>query len=163
MIRGAYGSAEPIPIPDIPQAAQTVAHWLLTAPAYHPAWSQYVLACVRLQDDVPGFPPPQRKFDGTTHEVLVVALDPKDGPYYVDKILGYAETGSMPYLTPVTIAEQFIATDEEMSRLTELAAAGVVNGMLNPETADAPPTIRAMWLGSLTRTLAHIRGEAHAP
>lgn len=162
-LQGLYGRAHKMPLPDIPQAAQTVAHWLLTAPTYHPLWSQYVLACVRLQDNAPGFAPPRRKFQGATHEVLVVALDPECGPYDTDKILGYADAGNMPYLTPVNIAEQFIATDDEMGRLTELAAAGVVNGRLNPESADAPTRIREEWLTALTKTLAHIRGEVHAP
>ena len=45
----------------------------------------------------------------------------------------------------------------------QLAAQAVVDGVLNPETADAPSRIRENWLASVTKTLAHMRGEVHAP
>jgi hypothetical protein len=161
--RGPYGTAVELSL-DGPRAGQTVCHWLLTAPAFHPLWSQYVLCCVRL-DDVPGFPPPHRKFPGATHEFIVVALDPTHGPYDVAKMAGYAERGGgLPFLTPVNIAEQFTATDYEMRQVCALAASAVVmHAALNPETGDAPTRIREEWLASITKTLAHMRGEVHAP
>lgn len=156
---GPFGRAEEGEIPDVPEFAETVCHWLINAPVYHPAWSQYLLVVVRLRDGVPGFGPPKRQFEGTTHELHVVALNP-------DHRLTVAELADpntrAHYLTPINIAEQFIATDAEMQQLADLAAQAVVNGHLNPETADAPATIRRAWLTSLTKTLAHIRGEAHA-
>lgn len=158
-LSGPFGRAEPIPVPDRPDAAETVAEWLITAPAYHPAWPQYALVVVRLRDDVPGFPAPHHQFEGTTHELIVMALDPGRGPHTTATLTGAA----LPYLQPVNIVEQFIAGDDEMRRLAELAATGVVNGVLMPETADAPDRVRAAWRASLTKTLAHIRGEVHAP
>lgn len=160
---GADGTAERLPIPDIPEASETVAHWLLRAPMAHPAWSQYVLACVRLRD-VPGLPPPHRQFQGSTHEIFVVALDPEHGPYDAAKMAGYMTgAGGLPFLTPINIVEQFIASDEEMRLLTAWAAWGVCRGVLWPETSDAPEKIRTAWRMSLTKTLAHIRNEMHAP
>ena len=161
--RGPWGDAARLPIPDHPSAAQTADWWLITAPAYHPLWSQYGLAVVRLDDDAPGFPPPNHHFPGTTHELLVVALDPSQGRQTPETMAGRVETGSgFPYLTPINHAHQFIAADEEMRQLASWAAWGVVNGALNPETGDAPALIREGWLQSLTKTLAHIRGEEHA-
>lgn len=160
---GLYGQAVELAVPDGPAGAETVCWWLLTAPQAHPLWSQYVLCCVRLRDGVAGFPPPRRQFDGATHELLVVALDPSRGPFDEAAMAAYAEAGDgLPYLTPVNIAEQFEATDAEMARLTALAARGVTTGQLWPETADAPELVRAGWLSSLVKTLAHIRGEVHA-
>lgn len=52
--------------------------------------------------------------------------------------------------------------DDEMVEMAALAAAAVVHGALTPETADAPERIRESWLSSMTKTLAHIRREAHA-
>jgi hypothetical protein len=162
-IKGPCGTAIELEMHDEPAYAQTVSHWLLTAPPYHPLWSQYAMACVRL-DDHPDFPPPRRKFAGATHELVVVVLNPEHGPYDEAKMRGYGRAGGgLPYLTPVNHANQFIATDAEMRELTAMAAWGVVNGHLNPETADAPERIRASWLTSMTKTLAHIRGEVHAP
>lgn len=67
--QGPFGTAERIGFDrELPQAAQTLDYWLITAPVYHPVWSQYVLACVRLDDGVPGFGPPKRQFPGATHE-----------------------------------------------------------------------------------------------
>lgn len=160
--RGTHGQALRLPIPDIPEAGQSVDHWLLTAPSYHPLWSQYVMAVVRL-DDVPGFPAPKRQFDDATHELLVVALNPHAGPQTAATMAEHARTGAMPYLTPINYADQFTATDEEMRQLASWAAWGVVNGVLNPETADAPALLREAWLTSMVKTLAHIRGEVHAP
>lgn len=158
---GPYGTALRLDIPDRPEAAQTVDHWLITAPPYHPLWSQYVLCVVRL-DDLPGWPAPYRQFEGATHELIVVTLNPEHGPYDVDKMAGYANAAKLPILTPVNIAHQLTASDDELREVAALAAWAVVNGHLNPETADAPERIRRAWLASLTKTLAHIRGEAHA-
>lgn len=163
MLEGPYGTAEPTPIPDIPSAAETVCVWLLTAPQAHPLWSQYMLGAVRLRD-LPGFPPPTRQFDGATHELFVVALNPEHGAMTARRADRFWRSGrSLPYLTPVSIAHQIEGTDAEALELAELAAKGVVHGVLWPETGDAPDRIRAEWKASLVRTLAHSRGEAHAP
>jgi len=157
---GPFGLAQKASLPDTPRAAETVCQWLLTAPTYHPAWSQYLLMVVRLRDDVPGFPPPHRQFDGATHELLVIVLDPTRGPVNVlqlsDADFRYG------FLEPVNHAHQFEATDGEVEELADLAARAVVSGVLNPETGDAPDRIRGQWLSSLTKTLAHLRGEEHA-
>lgn len=160
---GPYGHADRWAFdPADPNDAASVAYWLITAPNFHPIWSQYVLGCVRL-DDIEGFPPPHRKFHGATHELLLVALHPEHGPYDLAAMDRYALSGQLPFLTPVNIVEQFTATDAEIRELAWLAARGIVNGALNPETADAPARIRADWLSTLVKTLAHIRGEEHAP
>lgn len=162
-LEGPYGTAEQVPTPGIPSAAETVCTWLITAPRAHPLWSQYMLAVVRLRD-LTGFPPPARQFDGATHELLVVALDPEHGPMDPERAVRYWRRGrSLPYLTPVNIAHQIEGTDEEAAELAEMAARGVVRGHLMPETGDAPDAIRAAWKASLVKTLAHSRGEVHAP
>lgn len=48
-----------------------------------------------------------------------------------------------------------------MTELAWLCGRGVVYGLLNPETADAPERIREAWLAACVRTLAHMRGEEH--
>lgn len=152
-VEGPYGHAEHLEVPST--APATLLWWLITAPAYHPLWSQYVLAVVTLEDR-PGMPPATLQFPGATHELIVLAVDPGNPPTRANDGQGF------PYLTPVNIAHQFTATDDEMRELAELACAGVVNGLLNPETADAPTRIREEWLSSCVRTLAHMRGEEHA-
>lgn len=159
---GPHGTAVRIDIPNIAKAGQTVDYWIVTAPGWHPLWSQYVIAAVRLDDDAPGFPPPTRHFDGATHELFVLALDPEHGPYGADEIRHYWEHPPLPILVPVNMAHQFIATDDELRQMCWNAVWAVVNGVLNPETAGNPTQIRDNWLASMTKTLAHIRGEVHA-
>jgi hypothetical protein len=162
--KGPYGHAVLVPLPDVPQAAESLCTWLLTAPQAHPLWSQYLLPVVRLRD-IEGFPPPKRKFPGATHELIVVALNPEHGPYTAENLRRYmdgAEAGGIPYLTPVNIAHQIEGTDSEALLLAANAAWGVTVGALWPETSDAPERTRAEWKSSLVKALAHIRGEAHA-
>jgi hypothetical protein len=156
---GPYGCAHRVtwPVDDV-RAVQTTDYWLITAPRYHPLWSQYGLFCVRLDEDVPGFNPPILKFDGATHELLVATLDPESGPHRVETILANA----LPLLLPVNVVHQFTATDAEMRAVCELAARAVVNGQLCPESSDAPALVREQWLTSIVKTLAHMRGEEHA-
>lgn len=161
--KGPYGEATKLTVPDIPQAAETLCAWLITAPSYHPAWCQYVLSVVRLRD-LEGWPVPKRDFDGASHELIVLALDPSGGDLHTPETLAFFfESGTLPYLTPVNIVQQHEATDEEMDELARLACFAVVHGALCPETADAPELVRENWLASATKTLAHIRGEEHAP
>lgn len=162
--KGPCGRAVSVPLPDVPEAAESLCTWLLTAPRYHPLWTQYLLPVVRLRD-IDGFPPPTRKFDGATHELLVVALNPEHGPYTPENLLRYMtgeQAGGIPFLTPVNIAHQIEGSDDEARRLAAYAAWGVTAGALCPETSDAPTRIRAEWDTSLVKTLAHIRGEVHA-
>lgn len=161
--KGPHGRALLIPWADTPDAAETVCCWLLTAPLAHPQWAQYMLGAARLRDDVPGFPPPRRQFTGATHELTVVALNPLHGPFTVEKMLGCQRTGNMPYLMPVNVAHQVEGTDDEARLLAAYGAVAVVHGVLCPETSDAPARIRMDWTTSMVKTLAHIRGEEHAP
>lgn len=162
---GQFGSAVHLDMPPSTQAKPhaTLSTWLITAPQYHPLWSQYNLGMVHLRDE-DGLGPPQRlDFAGATHELLVFALNPDKGPYDEADFARFAVEGGMPYLTPQNIGLQFEMSDTEAVDLAEWAIKGVVHGALNPETADAPERIRELWKGSMVKTLAHMRGEAHAP
>lgn len=157
---GPYGQGYEIPLPRKADAASTVCWWLIDAPAYHPLWSQYVLCVLRLTDPRPDLGSPHLKFEGATHEVTVFAVSPDW--HWTSKKLA-ARGGIPPYLTPVNISEQYEATDAEMEEIASLCVKAVTNGSLNPETADAPERIRESWLTVIVKTLAHIRGEEHAP
>ena len=147
--------------------ACTVASWLLTQSKAHPAWTQYSLCGVKLAW-TPGFPPPRLQFPEATHEIVLVVLDPRAGTQTPETMRRYADTndpeyGKLPILTPINIAWQFEGTDEECEKLVAAAAWGVANGVLWPETGDAPTYIRNSWAGSLKLTLSHLRGIPHPP
>lgn len=155
-----------------PQAAATVCHYLITAPVYHPLWFQYVLAVIRL-GRFPGIPAATLEFEGATHELMVVAMDPETGhgaaghypEHHTPECMNgeHVRNRDLAFLLPGNVSWQVIATDEEMQVLASMAAQAVVDGKWNPETADAPDAIRAAWNAGLTRTLAHLRKEPHAP
>lgn len=158
-LTGPYGEAELMAVPETRKAG--LVWWLITAPLAHPVWSQYLLSVITLADR-PDQAPAYLHFPGATHELMVVALNPGVPPQrYTAESLESGAT--INYLEPLNVVEQFTATDDEMRELAELACGGVVNGRLNPETADAPERIREHWLTACVRTLAHMRGEEHAP
>jgi hypothetical protein len=162
---GAYGEAEPIELPDIPQSAATVASWLITSENYHPFFHQWLLAGLRL-GDIEGFPPAKRQFDGTTHEIFCVTLNPEAGRYDLSRLATHMTSGDLPTMDPPSIAVQVWATDDEITPVLSLMAQAVVHGALSPEsmwTAGMDRGLNEQWLTVITKTLAHQRGETHAP
>lgn len=165
-LRGSYGTAEPVPVPpsspEVPHA--TLSTWLITAPRYHLAWSQYNLGVLHLRETPELGKPNRLDFPGATHEILVAALDPDHGPFTLAMMKEFARTGTgMHYLRPVNIEWQFEATDEEAVELCRMACLGIIHGQLNPETGDSSEKIRAAWSHSLGETLEHMRNpDAHA-
>jgi hypothetical protein len=163
-LEGPAGRATSCATPDTPDAAETLCHWLIDAPGQSPSWDQYVMFCVRLRDNIPGFPPPIRHFEGATHEVDVWAINPAhhltaeliEGLWRSGGSIGHA------LLTPINVCVQFQATDDEMLQLVALAARAVVDGVL-PAEPPLSGNPRGVWLQPLVKTLAHIRGEDHAP
>jgi hypothetical protein len=174
-VEGWRGRAWRIPIPpDANNASIAVCYWLISAPSYHPLWGQYDL-CVFSLADTEGIEPAHLDFDGATHELMLRALNPETGhgeggkypqphtPECISSHFAPGSTGGIRFLTPVNIALQFEASGDEMDQLAEMAVEAVCNGLWNPETSDAPETIRGQWKSGMVRTLAHIRGEAHSP
>lgn len=169
-ITGPYGTVQHVPYPDpaepdmAPEARAAIevglGTWLITSPAWHPAWSQWSLSVVSLRDH-PGLDPANLKFAGATHELLVLALHP-DHRQTVETMTGHCRTGDLPHLNPVNVAEQFECTDDEARAVAWLAAQAVVNGTLPPEPPLGYESFRTHWLAACTKTLAHLRGEAHA-
>jgi hypothetical protein len=150
-LTGPYGTAH-----RIPRDTYTDSHpagldaWIITAPIWHPLWSQYNLGVVSLAD-IPGLPPANLQRPGVTHELSVVALNPEHGPYDAHNL----PTTGLRFLTPVNIAEQFTTTDDQARHLARLCARAVVDGVLCPETGDAPDHIRALWHSVIHQTLEH--------
>ncbi|MFF8034895.1 hypothetical protein [Streptomyces sp. NPDC016626] len=139
---GPFGTARRVPSTNYHDSKPAgVDAWIITAPHAHPLWSQYMLAVVSLAG-IPGLPDPVRHYPDATHELHVVALNPDHGPYDAARI---GPPGTIHFLTPVNVAEQVTTTDDQARALAARCAQAVVDGLLNPETADAPDRIRAAW------------------
>lgn len=162
--RGPLGEAVHLEVnPELSGASTTVTWWLLTG-TWHPVWPQFVISVVSLRP-VDDMPPAIFAFPGATHELAVLALNPGDPPHVHDVDVvqtgGFAAVGG--WLEPVDVVHQFVATDEEMTALADLCAQACVDGRLNPSTDDNRAGLRELWLTACVRTLAHMRGEEHAP
>jgi hypothetical protein len=155
-LTGPYGTAHRVPHANYRDNLTTLDSWIITAPAWHPLWSQYTLAVVTLAD-IPGMAPAVKQHPKATHELIVAALSPEHGPHDAATVTG----GSLRLLTPINIAEQVTTTDDRARELAGLCVRAVVDGVLCPETADAPERIRAVWRQSIARTLDHDRDPQH--
>lgn len=163
---GHRGSAVELDInPNLDGADTTVTWWLLTGD-WHPLWPQFIISVVRLAP-MPGRPPAKLQFPGATHELAVLALNPgKDATATRHEPATLIRGGLRAvggFLQPVDVVHQFTATDDEMKRLAGLCALACVDGVLNPSTDDARDFYREQWLSACVKTLAHMRGEEHAP
>ncbi|MFD9107161.1 hypothetical protein [Streptomyces bottropensis] len=150
-LTGSYGTAHRIPADHYREEnAAALDAWIITADHWHPAWSQYLLCLITLAD-LDEMPPAKKYAPGVTHELLVVALNPDHGPYDATTV----RPDGLHHLTPVNIADQFTATDDQALRITQLCARAVVDGRLTPETGDAPELIRSWWHARIRDTLEH--------
>ena len=157
--RGTHGLLQFIPYfdPREEHKAQICAY-LINAPSYHPDWSQYVMAVTSLAS-IEGVAEPELKFEGATHELMVATLQPQY-PQTVESILqGMRKGAPPPALTPINVAEQFKATDEEMLKLTWLLGRAVVRGNLDPEAVNGASAVRAKWYHTANDILNSLRGE----
>lgn len=164
--RSLNGAAVKLEInPDLDGADTTVTWWLLTG-SWHLLWPQFILSVVHLRPDE-GRPPAHLQFPDATHELLVAALNPGKGPtptiHAVETLTAGGLRAVGGWLEPVDVVHQFTATDQEMTELAELCARACVDGLLNPSTDDARSRLREAWLTACVKTLAHMRGEEHAP
>lgn len=57
------------------KVAYIIGQWLLDSPI-DPFWNFHTLSVVHLRGEIPGEGPPELFFDGATHEILCLAIDP---------------------------------------------------------------------------------------
>lgn len=154
---GPYGTAHRIPHANYhAQNPAALDAWIITADCWHPLWSQYLLAVVTLAE-IEGIPPANKRGTDVTHELLVIVLNPEHGPHDAPT----ATTETLQHLTPVNIAEQFTATDDQARRIARLCTREVVDGRLTPETGDAPDHIRLRWHITIREALDNPRRQEH--
>lgn len=135
---GACGAAWRVPVESVEggtkdQQAATVAIWVVFAPGANIMWSYYVVCCVNLRGDVDGVPPKVAQ-DGATHEVIVLALDPRTTPNL--------KRPASTMLRPMNFVGQWrVGTRPnpvDLDRAAEAKIAGVIDeilaGTLSPDT-----------------------------
>jgi hypothetical protein len=161
-IVGPCATATLLPILDAPEWSATTCHWLIASAQFHVWWRQWLVACVDLAPNNVHHPAALH-FPGATHEVIIVAVNPDHPVTPADTT---AAGFQLQFLTPINLAAQFEASDEEMRRVVAYMCWSISEGHHTPE----PPLSHGIdsewgqgWLASITKTLAHVRGEVHAP
>lgn len=148
---GPYGDSVEVLMPYHPT---TVAAWFLRCPGQSPAWDCYALSIVHLRP-APGMPEAIVHVPGSTHELLVTALDPQRDPQA-------NRPRTWRHLTPINVCQQLqLPDDKAAAELAYQAALAVVAGILPAE----PPLSGQVepWRTTLIKSAAHLRGEEHAP
>lgn len=151
---GKAGSARRIPIPPgvRPAMTATLGSWLIRAPGQAAAWEHYQLSVVHLRP-IPGAPEAVIARPGSTHELLLVALDSSRHPTVDD-------LESLHHLVPINASVQFASTDNDALRLAEQAVMRVCDGQMPAEPAF-PGAGQRLWTEAVDQTLAHYREGKH--
>lgn len=123
----------------------SLAAWFVNGP-FHPMWSWWAIALVRLRD-VPGMPPAKRNYPEAEYEFIIMSVHPDhppdpDNPKHVE------------YLEPIDVVEQFHGvTERDAVRIVEACVKAIVDGRMSPDSD---------WTAALQATVEHYRSGAHA-
>lgn len=131
-IEGPMGSAEPVTMRRARKDQDaTVAAWLIESRRTGLPWWQFGVSVASLAP-MDGVPPAHKWFPEATHELIVLAYDPKT-PSTPDN-LG-------PFLQPASYAAQFVTTDENARELVPQLVRLAVDGRLHLEPKPTASTI----------------------
>lgn len=129
-----------------------IASYLIFAPLAHPLWSWHVLSVVHLRETPELGPPRHVAFPGATHEVLVLALDPRK-----DAQLDPDDPMTWKFLVPPDVVHQVILEDDDAAAtLADQVARAVASGDLIPDS-----DWRSLWVAALDLTAEHSRLGGH--
>ena len=102
--------------------------WIIEAPWAHPVWHSYNLTLVHLRP-TERHPRPVIHVPGTTHEMMLFALDP------LQPREPMLRTNAMAWLRPPNFAAQLVEpSDEEAIDRINATVASIIHGFLNPDT-----------------------------
>jgi hypothetical protein len=135
---------------DRPDSKACIGQYIIEG-AFHPFWSQWVIACVSLAD-FPGAAPAKKHHPDNTHEFLIIAVDPKQklDPDVVPTTSGYM-------LQPIDLIHQVkLPDDKDAADILELMVRSICDGKMSPDQ-----DYRSAWKEIINNTVAHAYG-AHS-
>lgn len=108
--------------------AAAVGAWFLECPGAHPLWDQYLVTLIHLRP-FPGAPAPVLYARGATHEIILLALNPKV------RMGRKSKTTEAKWINPPNFVGQFIAEHDAAAReKVERVIAEVEAGRLSPDS-----------------------------
>lgn len=134
---------------DTPHPANCGAY-LVKTPGYgHPLWWYYQVHCIHLRD-VPGEEPAKIRMKGATHEIMFIALNPKDA---LPPIKGW---GNASWLFPIDIEHQFaVRNDQQAKKLLNSVVKHICEGH-SPDQG-----YREYWSQVIDNTAEHLAFGGH--
>lgn len=136
-----------------PDFDASVGGFLLRAPRAHPLWDHYAISVIHLRE-MAGVRPPVIRTPGATHELMIMALDPRQA---LPSSLEAGPDFRLHYLTPIDVMEQFPAENDAVAdQILELAVRAIVDGQGSPDQ-----DWRAWWKEALTVTAEHFIDGLH--
>lgn len=125
-----------------------VSVWFIDGPQFHPLWHWWRIQAVHLRPIV-GAPPARLHFQGATHEIAIMSVDPEGTPN-VD-----ATTGAdlaVKLLSPFDLVHQVGGiTDQQAAKIVEGMVGMMVRGHLSPDS-----DFRGAWETIITNTAQHM-------
>lgn len=143
-------------IPDAPELADLLSHWLVTSDMFHPAHRQWIFAASTMAR-IPGLAPKVPRFPGATHELLLKPFDPAAGPQTPMTVVRLMLGGSLPLVPATAVDWQVTATDAEVAELVPALLSAIVHHRVNPDAGRNRTYARGTWRDLSLNHLAAIR------
>lgn len=155
-LQGVYGSAWRVDMDNIeddrPDAAGTLACFIVNAPTAHPLWDHWIIGLIHLRPIEGATNEPHKQFPTATHEIMFAALDPREPVPDPDRL-----PAPVPMLMPVDLVHQVAAlTDEQARELFDLIPRAICELGESPDSDH-----RRRWATLIENTVEHIVTGGH--
>lgn len=139
----------------LPDWDGTLCLYLLHCTWSHPMWSWYHICGIHLRD-IPGVKPPHKHFPEASHEIMILALNPRMKP---DPDLLAQGKQDLDFLTPPDLIHQVTGiTDDQFKQLVQEVVVTIVEGRMAPDQ-----DFRGLWRRAIDATVQHIKEGKHKP
>jgi hypothetical protein len=161
-IQGEHGQAVPVVVPPVPDMANILMHWLITARGFSATRTQWMLAACTLAD-LPGLRPVTVRVYGATHEVIVIPLDPAGGPQNPHSVVRLLLAKALPTVQADAVMVQTRTSPPELAELMPILAAAIVRQGWSPDVVGDPGNVRGAWREGIESNLRDIRQRMAQP
>lgn len=157
-ISGERGIGVPLVVPDVPDMASVLTHWLVEARGWHPQRTQWLVA-IDSMAPVPGLNTPTVRVPGATYQIGVFPLNPAAGHQTDHSVLRLLLAHELPIIRShgEIVVVQTIATTAEMWELAPVLVHAIVHGNWSPDASTDGGNVRGAWREAIERNLHAMR------
>lgn len=162
-ISGERGIGVPLVVPDVPDFASVLTHWLVEARGWHPQRTQWLVA-IDSMAPVAGLNTPIVRVPGATYQIGVFPLDPSAGHQTDHSVLRLLLAHELPIIRShgEIVVVQTIATTAEMWETAPLLVHAIVHGNWSPDASTDGGNVRGAWREAIERNLHTMRQRPQA-